>query len=359
MANKRTALYQEHLAAGAKMVPFAGHDMPIQYHSLKQEALAVRNSCGVFDVGHMGEFLFSGPDAISYVDYLICNDFARADMGKAIYSPLLREDGTIIDDLIAYKLQREKVLICVNGANIAKDWDWVQSQSRGFQVQLQDQSPQFSLLAVQGPQSKEVLREIGLPVGEGLANYSAVETQWRGQGIVLARTGYTGEVGFEIFLSHPSALALWRALADRGVCPCGLGARDVLRIEAGLPLYGQDIHDGVTPYDSGLKWAVKLEKKSFIGQDALRKYRPKYRPLKLILPRGIPRAGRPVLNQSGRVVGQVTSGTMSVILGKGIAMAHIESTESVRQKFVVNIRDRYYDAHPHQGPFVARGGRSS
>lgn len=356
MSLLQTSLYSEHLAAGAKMMPFAGYRMPIQYDSLKEEVLAVRTGCGVFDVGHMGEFLLSGPDAVSYMDYLICNNFASADLGKAIYSPLLREDGTVIDDLIAYKLRPERVLVCVNAANIKKDWDWMEARAEGFRVRREDCSRKYSLLAVQGPQSGAVLEAEDFP--QGLTPYSAVEAQWRGHEIVLARTGYTGEDGFEIFLPHEAAIVLWRSLASRGIRFCGLGARDVLRIEAGYPLYGQDIHDRVTPYDSGLGWTVKMHKKSFIGRDALRNYSPQYQFLKLILNRGIPRAGHQVLNQEGQVVGQVTSGTLSVVLGKGIAMAHIAHSESREQKFVVRIRNKYYDAHQQQGAFVKRGGKN-
>ena len=351
---KRTALYQEHLAVGGRMMPFAGYEMPIQYSSLKEEALAVRRGCGVFDVGHMGEFWVTGRDAIAYVDYLICNDFAGPSIGKAVYSPLLREDGTIIDDLIVYKLQQERVLICVNAANIEKDWNWIQSQSQGFSVQLADHSLNFSLLAVQGPDSRAVLEEGGLSFVQNLAPYGVTEGEWQGEKVIVARTGYTGEDGFEIFSPHVKVVSLWRALIKQEVTPCGLGARDVLRIEAGFPLYGQDIHDELTPYESGLGWTVKLRKKSFIGQDALSGHHPKYSLLKLVLDKGIPRLGYPVLNELGRVVGQVSSGTMSVTLGKGIAMAHVEKSESVGKKFVVSIRNRHYDAYPQTGSFVRK-----
>ena len=172
----------------------------------------------------------------------------------------------------------------------------------------------------------------------------------------MARTGYTGEDGYEIFSSHRAAIALWKELLGRGVRPCGLGARDVLRIEAGFPLYGQDINDGVTPCDSGLGWTVKLHKKSFIGQQALRDYRAKYALIKLLVERGIPRAGHSVLNESGQEVGQVTSGTMSVTLGQGIAMAHIKPSEAAQKKFVVKIRNKNYDALPQTGSFI-RGAK--
>ena len=357
MAHKRTSLYEEHLAEGAKMLPFAGYEMPIHYSSLKQEALAVRQHCGVFDVSHMGEFLILGRDAVAYVDYLICNDLAGAIVGKAIYSPLLREDGTIIDDLIAYKLGEEKILVCVNAANIQKDWDWMKLKSEGFEVQLENRSAQFSLFAVQGPQAAVILQEEGFSTDKKtLPSYSVIETQWQGETVIMARTGYTGEDGFEIFLSHGMAKVLWKRLGKKGVRPCGLGARDVLRIEAGFPLYGQDIHDKVTPRDVGLHWTVKEKKLSFVGKNALKDYFPKYQLLKLTLEKGIPRFGHEVLNEEGHTVGRITSGTMSPTLGKGIAMAHIAREGPGWKKLVVKIRNKYYDAHPHQGPFVRKGG---
>ena len=357
MTYKKTSLYEEHLAEGGKMQPFAGYEMPIHYCSLKKEVLAVRQRCGVFDVSHMGEFWAFGPDAVDYVDYLICNDFAGAAIGKAVYSPLLREDGTIIDDLIAYKLGAEKILICVNAANIQKDWDWMKLKNEGFQVQLENKSDQFSLLAVQGPKAALILQEVGFPIDDDhiLPSYSVTETQWQGETVIMARTGYTGEDGFEIFLSHRMAKVLWRKLRENGVWPCGLGARDVLRIEAGFPLYGQDIHDEVMPCDSGLRWTVKQEKNFFVGQNALKDYFPKYRFLKLTLDKGIPRFGHQVLNEVGDIVGQITSGTMSPILGKGIGLAHILREGPGWKKLIVKIRNKYYDAEPHRGPFVRRG----
>ena len=352
---KQTALYSEHLAAKAKMVSFAGYHAPIQYCSLKEEALVVRHSCGIFDVSHMGEFVVSGKDAVCFVDHLICNDFAGAAIGKAVYSPLLRADGTIIDDLIAYKLTSEKVLLCVNGTNVEKDWRWVCSQEKiaGFKnLKVENKSDDFSLLAVQGPQSESFLRDLGFSFSKNYPRYSVGEERWREENIILARTGYTGEDGFEIFISHQGALSLWRALIEKGVLPCGLGARDVLRIEAGYPLYGQEIHDKLTPYDSGLKWTVKMKKNFFIGRTALETFAPHYRLIKLILPRGIPRSGHKLLNEKGKVVGQVTSGTLSVVLNRGIAMAHLERCESIDQKFLVKIRHKNYNCFIHKGAFL-------
>ncbi|MCY4644892.1 MAG: glycine cleavage system aminomethyltransferase GcvT [Bacteriovoracales bacterium] len=358
MEAKRTALYPEHLARGAKMVPFAGYEMPIQYDSLKEEALSVRRDCGVFDVGHMGEFLVRGPDATAFVDHLICNDFASPDVGRALYSPLLREDGTIIDDLIAYKMGAQRILICVNAANTQKDWEWMRSKQGPFNISLEDKSISFSLLALQGPRSSAVMEKMGLLSPEDpLPFFGVAEFKWRGEDVIVARTGYTGEDGFEIFSTDSSAKSLWENLLEEGVRPCGLGARDVLRIEAGLPLYGQDLRDDLTPYDSGIGWTVKMEKQSFIGQEALRNLSPQYRSLKLTLPKGIPRHGHEIFDESGHLVGRVSSGTMSVILGKGIAMAHVKRGTVESKKFLVKIRNKYYDAFVHKGSFVPRGAK--
>ena len=352
MGELKTSLYHEHLKAQAKMVCFAGYQMPIQYHSLKEEALAVRKSCGVFDVSHMGEFFLSGQDAVAYTDSLICNHFSEVPVGKAVYSPLLREDGTMIDDLIAYKLSSREVLLCVNGANIQKDWEWISSHEKGWNLSLEDKSPDFSLIALQGPRSPLALRELGFPLLEEIPRSSLIQAKWQGEEVRVARTGYTGELGVEIFSSHDCAVKIWRACLEKGIQPCGLGARDVLRIEAGFPLYGQDINDQLTPYDSGLGWTVKLDKQSFRGKRALETLTPTYRQVKFTLARGVPRAGHKILDSAGQVVGVVTSGTMSPLLNCGIALAHLQRKTSLHQKFVVEIRNKYYDATIHQGSFL-------
>ncbi len=232
---KKTALYQQHIDLGAKMVEFAGHEMPIQYSNLKQEALAVREGAGMFDVSHMGEFFIEGKDATRFVDLLITNDFAGAPELKAVYSPLCREDGTVIDDLISYKLSETRVLICVNAANIQKDWNWINSQARDFDVKITDCSEKYSLLALQGPKAFEIFSE----VDSGLKDIDYYSVQIREDGeipVIYARTGYTGEDGFEIFAPHDEIVGLWKKLLNHDVTPCGLGARDVLRLEVCYPL---------------------------------------------------------------------------------------------------------------------------
>jgi aminomethyltransferase len=356
MSGKTTSLYQKHVDLKAKMAPFAGFDMPIQYTSVKEEVLAVRNEVGVFDVSHMGEFFVEGPDAHKFVDHLITNDFQGAGPLKAVYSPLCREDGTVIDDLISYKLEDEKVLICVNAANIDKDWNWISSQTEGFNVTVKNDSETWSLLAVQGPKTEEVLRSLELLGDEEFPYYSIRSYGRNGEKVILARTGYTGEDGFEVFCTHEFASELWDNLMSKGVAPCGLAARDVLRLEVCYPLYGHEIHDEVTPLDSALKWTVKLNKESFIGKQALENYAPKYKLAKIQLDKGIPREGYPVENENGDTIGTVTSGTMSVVLGKGIALAHVNSDVDLKStKLFVNIRNRKYEATRLTKAFVSGG----
>jgi aminomethyltransferase len=351
---QKTSLYSEHLALNAKMAPFAGFDMPLQYSSVKEEVLAVRNNAGVFDVGHMGEFFVEGTDAIAFVDFLVTNDFKKSELNKAVYSPLCREDGTVIDDLIAYKLAPNRVLICVNASNIKKDWDWINSKLSGFNCTLTDHSKKYSLLAVQGPRVEAIFKELGLIGNSEIPYYSAFETKYEFEDLILARTGYTGEDGFEVFCSHVFAQMFWQKLLSLGVKPCGLAARDVLRLEVCYPLYGHELSDNVTPLDAGLAWTVKLDKQNFIGKAALVEYQPKLRLIKLSLDRGIPREGYPVLNSDNIEIGKVTSGTMSVITGKGVAMALVLKSKLTKEIFV-NIRNTNYEAHLHTKAFVNGG----
>ncbi|RLA60407.1 MAG: glycine cleavage system aminomethyltransferase GcvT [Epsilonproteobacteria bacterium] len=353
---KKTSLHQKHIDLNAKMAPFAGFDMPLQYTSVKEEALAVRNNAGVFDVSHMGEFFVEGKDALKFVDFIITNEFISAPMNKAIYSPLCREDGTVIDDLIAYKLAADRVLICVNASNIEKDFEWISTQASKFDINLTDRSDDYSLLALQGPKSAEILAKIGPLKDSSVPYYSVNESEFMNEKIILARTGYTGEDGFEIFCSHKIADFVWDELMKEGVTPCGLVARDVLRLEVCYPLYGHELNDQLTPLDSGLKWTVKMNKETFLGKGALNDYSPKYRLIKLSLDRGIPREGYPVLDGNENPIGKITSGTMSVTTGKGIALALVEKEKFPADKeLFITIRNKNYKANYHTKPFITGG----
>lgn len=351
----RTALYEEHVKLGGKIVPFAGWDMPVQYTSVKDETVAVRTNVGVFDVSHMGEFFVEGKDAEAFVDYLVTNDIVGAETGKAIYSPLCRENGTTIDDLIVYKMAPGRVMICVNASNIDKDFAWMKSKHTGFDCTLVNKSSEYSLLALQGPKSYEVLKPLLTELPD-IEYYSVYESKLGTQPVTIARTGYTGEDGFEIFGSHATIKELWQKFMAAGVTPCGLAARDVLRLEVCYPLYGHELNDEVNPYDAGLGWTVKGAKTKFIGKEALASKPVKYKTVKLVLEKGIPREGYPVQNAAGSVIGVVTSGTMSVTTGKGIAFARIEIDKvPTDEVFNVDIRSKSYPAQLVKKPFVTGG----
>ncbi|HXH73727.1 MAG TPA: glycine cleavage system aminomethyltransferase GcvT [Bacteriovoracaceae bacterium] len=347
----RTHLYEEHVKLGGKIVPFAGWEMPVQYTSVKDEALAVRNNVGVFDVSHMGEFFVEGKDAEKFIDQLVTNDIQGAPMGKAVYSPLCRENGTVIDDLIVYKLAPNRVMICVNASNIDKDFNWMKSKHKGFDCTFTNKSDEYSLLALQGPKAFSVLSSLVKDLKD-IEYYSVVESG----NLILARTGYTGEDGFEIFGPHEAIKSLWQNFMEMKVVPCGLASRDVLRMEVCYPLYGHELNDELNPYDAGLGWTVKGSKPNFIGKDALASKTSKHKLVKLVLDKGIPREGYPVLNSKQEVIGVVASGTMSVVLNKGIALARIHVDKAPQDEvFLVDIRQKPYPAQLVKKPFVTGG----
>lgn len=352
---KKTALFDLHHGLNAKMVPFAGFEMPVQYSSVKDEVLSTRQEAGIFDVGHMGEFFVEGPETNEFIDYIITNDFLHAPIGKAVYSPLCREDGTIIDDLIAYKLSEKKSLLCVNAANIEKDFDWVSLHAKKFDVNLTNESDNFSLLAIQGPSAQIALLNIPMLKEAASLDYYGVKVLEKNN-LIVSRTGYTGEDGFEIFCTHATAIELWTNFISQGVRPCGLASRDVLRLEVCYPLYGHELDDKTTPFDTGLKWAVKMKKKDFLSKSFLENYQPIFSLEKIILPKGIPRAGYSLCDQEMRDVGEITSGTLSPVLGKGIALCRVNKSlfQNARELYV-RIRDKNYCAEKHTGPFVKGG----
>ena len=348
---KRTHLFEKHLELRAKMGEFAGFEMPIQYTSVKEEVLAVRHRVGRFDVSHMGAIFVKGPGSVAFVDYLLCNDFLNLPVGKALYSPLCNESGGILDDLIAYKLSGEYVLICVNACNINKDWQWMQSHAGDFEVDLSNCSESMGPLAIQGPRSCDFLKAHSLlPPGE-FPYYSAATIE---DDLIVARTGYTGEDGFELFAPYDKICYLWESLKD--AAPCGLAARDVLRIEAGFPLYGNELTEQWGPYDANLSWTVKLDSGNFIGKKALAEQGPRFRQVKLSLDRGIPRSGYVVRNAAGEDIGRVLSGTFSVSLERGICLALVEREKLPRDKvFFIGVRNRNCEARYHPKTFIKKG----
>ncbi|OFZ21688.1 MAG: hypothetical protein A2202_08715 [Bdellovibrionales bacterium RIFOXYA1_FULL_36_14] len=356
MELKKTSLYHEHIQLKAKMAPFAGFDMPLQYSSVKEEVFAVRRNCGMFDVSHMGEFFVTGKDALKFVDNFMTNDFINAGPNKAVYSPICRENGTVVDDHISYKINDQKILICVNASNMEKDWNWLSKNVGKFDCKLENKSDDYSLIALQGPKSDAILKKIHLLPAGDFPYYSVKESERNNYKYIISKTGYTGEDGVEIFCSHDLAKILWKEFLQEGVVPCGLASRDVLRLEVCFPLYGHELNDEVTPLDSALKWTVKMDKTNFIGKNALANYNPRYNLVKLSIEKGIPRAGYSILDSNNNNIGVVTSGGYSPILEKGIALAHIEKDKFPKNKiFKIQIRDKMYDTEYHLKPFVVGG----
>lgn len=352
---KSTPLLKTHEALKARIVDFAGFAMPVQYQSVKDEVEFVRKTSGVFDVSHMGEFWVNGPDAVAFVDYIMTNDFANAPVGKAVYSPLCNHEGKILDDLIAYKLNETRVLICVNASNIDKDWNWIKPIASKFKIELTNESDKTSLLALQGPNSEDVLGKVlGISLSE-LPYYGVQTATWNSSEIIIARTGYTGEDGFEIFCPNESIVKLWNALIELKVAPCGLAARDVLRLEVCYPLYGNDLSEELTPLDAGLKWTVKLDKADFVGKSALTNYQPVKKLIKFQLEKGIPRGGYFIVDGSGKQVGLTSSGTHSVTLERGIGMALIEYAQSTKEPLFITVRNQNVAINIQTKPFVNGG----
>ncbi len=330
-ALKRTPLYPQHLRAGARMVPFAGWEMPVQFSGVVDEHTAVRCAAGLFDVSHMGELWVSGAGSLELLQWLTPNDVSRLRAGRAQYNALLTEAGTFLDDLLVYCLAAERYLLVVNAGAIGGDLEWIREHAQRWpNVTIEDRSDDTALIAVQGPAASRILEPLVGPALDGLRYYSFTSCELAGFPVTLSRTGYTGEDGFEIYVEATSAVELWCRLLEAGsrlgLVPVGLGARDTLRLEAGMRLAGQDIDDQVTPFEAGLGWVVKLDKDSFVGREALERQRRVGLGCRLVgfelTERGIARHGHAVSGQGLR--GTVTSGSWSPTLGRAIGIAKVE-----------------------------------
>lgn len=327
---KNTALTDVHTALGAKIVPFAGYNMPVQYEGVNAEHETVRNAVGVFDVSHMGEFIISGDKALDLIQKISSNDAARLTIGKAQYSCMPNDKGGIVDDLIIYRLGETEYLLVVNAANIEKDWKWIESHNT-FGADMKDVSDNYSLLAIQGPKAVEAMQSI-TPVDLASIPFYHFETgEFAGvQDIIISATGYTGSGGFEIYCKNEDAKQVWdkvfEAGADFGIKPIGLAARDTLRLEMGYCLYGNDIDDTTSPIEAKLGWITKFTK-DFVNAEALKKQKEDGPERKLVAfeltEKGIPRQGYDIVDGEGSKIGNVTSGTMSPSLGKGIGMGYV------------------------------------
>ena len=356
MENKKTCLYDKHVALGALISPFGGFDMPIQYTNIVDEHQAVRQACGVFDVSHMGEVLISGPDAERYVNHIFTNDVRQMPDGKILYGMMCYENGGVVDDLLVYKMASDCFFLVINASNIDKDWAWIQEQAKGYQVTLNHQSDQYGELAVQGPQAEAVMEEV---LGIACKELTFYTFKTIGK-VIISRTGYTGEDGFEIYADAAYINECWDKLITSGRCkPCGLGCRDTLRFEVGLPLYGDELSQDITPIMAGLGIFVKLDKDEFIGKEALVKQKAEGAPKKLVgielADKAIPRHGYAVL-KDGQQVGEVTTGYHTISTDKSVCMALVDAncaalgTEveiQIRKKTFPGIvcKKRFYDKH--------------
>lgn len=348
---KTTCLHDLHLDLGAKMSPFAGYDMPIEYAlGIMGEHNAVRNACGVFDVSHMGEIGISGEDAEFFVNRIFSNDVTNAPIGQCFYGMMLREDGGVVDDLLVYKRAHNDFLFVVNASNIHKDEQWILRHAEGYRLCLEFLSEELSELAVQGPEAEKVMEEVmALPVSD-LTFYTFKELDDNGHHIIVSRTGYTGEDGFEIYGPHEFIRRTWQMLMDSGrAVPCGLGCRDTLRFEVGLPLYGNELADDITPLEAGLSMFVKLEKPDMVGGEALRRQKEQGPRRKLvgieIHDRAIARHGCQVLSPEGEVIGEVTTGYRGISTDRSVCMALIDAAYAkVGTDLQVQVRKKVFPA---------------
>ncbi len=360
MELKKTTLYKKHVELGAKMVPFAGYEMPLSYTSLIEEHKAVRNKVGMFDVSHMGEFMVKGPQALSLVQKLTSNDVTKLSNGKAQYSCFPNKTGGIIDDLLVYQIKEEVYMLVVNASNITKDWDWIIENNTENAI-VENHSDNTSLFALQGPLALNVLQRLTKEQLSEIPYYSFRIGEVAGiSDVIISATGYTGSGGFELYVSNQNATALWDAIISAGteenIIPVGLGARDTLRLEMGYCLYGNDIDDTTSPLEAGLSWITKLDK-PFINADYLAKEKQQGVQKKLVgfemIERGIPRKDYEICNAAGEVIGKVTSGGQSPNLSKGIGMGYVSSSFSkIDTEIYIQIRKKKIKAVIKKLPFI-------
>ena len=355
----RTPLYEEHVRLNARIVDFAGWDMPVQYKGVIAEHRAVRSSAGIFDVSHMGEIEITGTDALPCVQHLTTNDASKLTDGAAQYSLLCNKNGGIVDDLIVYRISHNHYMLVVNASNTSKDFEWCKSNTTG-DVKINNSSDKFALIAFQGPKSIDILETICRSNIKGLPSYHfTIADILEVKECIIAKTGYTGEEGVEIFTKPEDAAAVWRALLDAGrdlgVMPAGLGARDTLRTEMKYSLYGHEIDDSTNPVEAGLMWVVKMKKDDFIGKDAIAKVKETGHKKELVgfrmIERGIPRPGYKILNPKGIV----TSGTMSPSLNVAIGIGYIPvNSFSINDHISIDIRGKSRKAKIVKAPFYQR-----
>jgi len=360
MENKKTCLYDNHVALGALMSPFGGFIMPIQYSSIIDEHNAVRQHCGVFDVSHMGEVFVTGNDAEKFVNHIFTNDISNAPVGQIFYGMMLYPNGGTVDDLLVYKMGENNFFLVINAANIDKDVEWILQHAKDYDVNIDHCSDRYGQLAVQGPEAEAVVEEVLGVACKELVFYTTKTLVIDGEEIIVSRTGYTGEDGFEIYGSHALIVKMWNQLMESGRCkPCGLGCRDTLRFEVGLPLYGDELSQDISPVMAGLGMFCKLNKEEFIGKEALVEQKSNGVAKKLVgielQDKAVPRHGYAVI-KDGNVIGEVTTGYHCISVPKSVCMALVDSqfatlgTEveiQIRKKTFpgVVVKKRFYDKH--------------
>ncbi len=358
MNNKRTCLYDKHVALGALIAPFAGFDMPIQYSGITEEHNAVRGHCGVFDVSHMGEVLITGSEAEKYINHIFTNDVRGLPAGKVLYGMMCYPDGGVVDDTCICKLEDQVFLMTINASNIDKDIAWIEKNAAGFDVVIKNKSENYGQLALQGPEAEAKIENVLGISTKDLNFYEVRQVKTDGEVIIVSRTGYTGEDGFEIYGSPKYINEAWDKLIAAGITPCGLGCRDTLRFEVGLPLYGNELSDKISPVMAGLSMFVKLDKEEFIGKEALQKQKAEgvSQRLRGIVLEGnaIPRHGYKVM-KDGKEVGVVTTGYRLISTPKSCAVALVDASVQMGDKLEIQIRKKsfpgivvkkkFYDKH--------------
>jgi len=364
---KNTALTPKHQALGAKMVPFAGYNMPVSYTSIIEEHQTVREKVGIFDVSHMGEFIIRGKEALDLIQHVTTNDASKLKIGDAQYSCLPNDQGGIVDDLLIYRLEQNMsadsenaYMLVVNASNIEKDWNWIKKHNK-YEAEMINISDQTSLMAVQGPKATEALQSLTDIDLDGMKYYTFKRGTFAGKpNVIVSATGYTGSGGFEIYVKNEDAPEIWDAILDAGkdlgIQPIGLGARDTLRLEMGFCLYGNDIDDTTSPLEAGLGWITKLKKEDFVNKDYFVQQKEAGIKKKLVglevLDKRPPRKGYNIVNEAGEVIGQVTSGTKSPSLGKPIGLGYVQKAYSKKgTPIFIEVRNKQLEAKVVRPPF--------
>lgn len=344
----KTCLHGRHVKQGAQMSPFGGFDMPIQYAGITEEHNAVRQRVGVFDVSHMGEVRVTGKDAEKFINHIFTNDVTELENGAILYGMMCYETGGTVDDLLVYKFEDKDYFLVINASNIKKDVDWITENSKGFDVKIENLSEYYGEVAVQGPEAESILEKVLDLKVKDLKFYHFQVFSIGDENIIVSRTGYTGEDGFEIYGSHAYIQSVWDRLMEAGVQPCGLGCRDTLRFEVGLPLYGDELSEDITPIEASLSMFVKLDKPEFIGREALAKQKEEGVTRRIVGieldGNAIPRHGYPV-EVDGKQIGEITTGYRSISTGKSVAMAMIDKPfDKLGTKVEVRIRKKTFPA---------------